>query len=115
MVADIMPSANWINEADIIHSLGLCKREDSGENPYRKRKAIAGDALFFYFFPLRTKRVIHPILFVLVINELHFTIYYSPTHGTIYIVTVLVHIIFLILVNVFLPAPSAKHVFAIIQ
>ena len=78
-------------------------------------KQSQGTPCFFYFFPLRTKRVIHPILFVLVINELHFTIYYSPTHGTIYIVTVLVHIIFLILVNVFLPAPSAKHVFAIIQ
>jgi hypothetical protein len=50
MVADIMPSADCINEADIIHSLDLHKREFSGENPYRKRKAITGDALFFYFF-----------------------------------------------------------------
>ena len=56
MVADIMPSANWINEADIIHSLGLCKREDSGENPYRKRKAIAGDALFFLLFSTKNKK-----------------------------------------------------------
>ena len=58
VVKDIIPSTYWINEPDIIHSWDLYKREDSGENPYRKRKAITGDALFFLLF-LRTKRVIH--------------------------------------------------------
>ena len=114
MVADIMPSANWINEADIIHSLGLCKREDSGENPYRKRKAIAGDALFFLLFSTKNKKSDTPHSFCTLINELRFTIYYTPTHWAIYIVTIVMHIIFLILVNVSLPAPSAKHVSAVI-
>ena len=114
MVADIIPSTDWINDPAIIHSLNLCKREFSGENPYRKRKSITGDALFFSFSTKNKKSDKTPF-FLFVINELRLTIYYSPTHGAIYIVTIVMHIIFLILVNVSLPAPSAKHVSAVIQ